>query len=111
MSEGTTGNQERNIMIMFLSNFFPKDTGEGVKTLDRKFEGIYKFHDGTIDSEACTLTNEAPIRDVVASLSHQNRKLDKIVYFVTSALQEEPVKLLDGRLLQNTLKSYPQNQV
>ncbi|MBO6209999.1 MAG: TM1812 family CRISPR-associated protein, partial [Schwartzia sp.] len=100
MSEATAGNQERNIMIMFLSNFFPKDTGEGVKTLDRKFEGIYKFHDGTMDSEACTLTNEAPIRDVVASLSHQNRKLDKIVYFVTSALQEEPIKLLDGGRIQ-----------
>lgn len=100
MGEAITGNQERNIMILFLSNFFPKDTGEGVKTLDRKFEGIYKFHDGTMDSEACTLTNEAPIRDVVASLSHQNRKLDKIVYFVTSALQEEPVKLLDGGRIQ-----------
>ena len=33
MSEAITGNQERNIMILFLSNFFPKDTGEGVKTL------------------------------------------------------------------------------
>ena len=100
MGEGKTGNQERNIMIMFLSDFRLQDT-EGVKTLNRNFEAPYKFHDGTEDDIKCTLTNEAPIRDVVKTLQRQGQALDKIVYFVTSALRDGPFALLDSGTVQS----------
>ncbi len=100
MGEGNTGNQERNIMILFLSDFRLQDT-EGVKTLNRNFEAPYKFHDGTEDDIKCTLTNEAPIRDVVKTLQRQGQALDKIVYFVTSALRDGPFALLDSGTVQS----------
>ena len=100
MSEGTAEKRdERNIMILFLSNYILKDT-EGVQTFDRRFEGKYRFHDGTADETVCTLTNEAPVRDVVVTLHNQGKTLHKIVYFITDALKDGPVNLLDKGQVQ-----------
>ena len=115
MGEGNKGNQERNIMIMFLSDFkfeeMPKEyqdkvngtvvdgktvDGSMVKALLSKFKCEYVLHDGRKDDIKCSHTNDAPIRDVVKYLWEARKDtLDKIFYFCTSMLQTGSVWLWD----------------
>lgn len=101
--------QEQNIMILFLSDVKYEDmdgkiidgksaerrTAEGktVKDVSPQFKHRYIFHDGRQDIKECSLTNEAPIRDVVNTLRLQGKTLDKIFYFCTASLKEGPIRL------------------
>lgn len=89
------GNQERNIMILFLSNLHgewlkqkDKDTGKEKRTnimQDDKEEKLYTiFHMG---KALCKETNEAPMADVLASLG---KPLDAIFYFSTKQVGMYP---------------------
>lgn len=95
MGEGKTGNQERNIMILFLSNLHgdwlkQKDsvTGRDRRTnimKDDKPEQPYTIC--VPEKPLCKETNEAPLADAVAFLG---KPLDAIFYFSTKQVGMYP---------------------
>ena len=107
MGEGTDARKERNIMILFLSEFKLEDAtktdqdkvhgtivngkivdGSTVKALSSNFKRKYIFHDGREDIIECSHTNDAPIRDAVDYLWKTRKDtLDKLFYFCTNKLQ------------------------
>lgn len=95
MGEGTENRQERNIMILFLSNLHgdwlkqkDKDTGKEKRTnimQDNKEEKLYTIC--APEKALCKETNEAPMADVLASLG---KPLDAIFYFSTKQVGMYP---------------------
>lgn len=96
MSEGTTGNQERNIMILFLSNY------HGFKYKDYKEAKLVGEGDPytIFDSKSvkCIETNEAPLKDIQTYIG---KPLDAIFYFATKAVRNLPTK--NNQILRNRL--------
>lgn len=87
MCEGKTGNQERNIMIMFLSNYhgFKYDDYKEAKIVG---EGAPYTIFGS-NSVKCVETNEAPLKDIQVYIG---KPLDAIFYFATKAVRNLPTK-------------------
>ncbi len=89
MCEGKTGNQERNIMIMFLSNlhyFNYKKNDDGSQTVND--DAHYMIHHAEPGEKiiSCVETNEAPLKDVLATLGDSN-PLHAVFYFATKKVR------------------------
>lgn len=89
MSEAITGNQERNIMIMFLSNLH----GNWVDKANRKFGWSSKKKPYVIykqETVECRETNEAPLKDILTFLKTdevEHRYLDAVFCFTTNRVR------------------------
>lgn len=109
MCEGKTGNRnERNIMILFLSNLHYKR----LENPDDKRKVLDDGHDYEIyppgTTKNCIETNEAPLSDVLAYVKTDKRVdhpyLDAVFYFVTNKVknckadgtQEPPIEIFES---------------
>ena len=89
MCEGKTGNQERNIMILFLSNLH----GDWVKKANNIYGWTSKkspyviYNQKTVE---CRETNEAPLKDILEFLKTdevEHRYLDAVFCFATNRVR------------------------
>ncbi len=91
MGEGNTGNQERNIMIMFLSNLHYqnyKQNADGSREVIEGADYMIRRSEPGEEIISCVETNEAPLKDVLATLGESN-PLHAVFYFATKKVRAE----------------------
>lgn len=91
MGEAITGNQERNIMIMFLSNLHYQNykiNNDGSREVNEEANYMIRRSEQGEEIVTCVETNEAPLKDVLATLGNDN-SLHAVFYFATKKVRAE----------------------
>ncbi len=86
MSEETAKDQERNIMILFLSSLHRKRDGDETKLLWNSTENEYSICQSS-QTVWCMETNEAPLKEVLTTIG---KPLDAIFYFASKQVGMYP---------------------